>query len=162
MGQSLEGQSDKPYSMELCGGTHVARTGDIGLIALVNEGAVAAGVRRVEALTGDAARHYLAEQDKRVRGIATQLKVATGEIEDRIAALVEDRRRLERELADAKKQLALGGGGAASEEAQAAETVAGIAFTGKSVTGVDGKQLKGIVDGVRAADPRAVGAVRVS
>ena len=147
MGRSLEGASDKPYSMELCGGTHVARTGDIGLIALVNEGAVAAGVRRVEALTGDAARHYLAEQDRRVRAIAGQLRVATGDIEDRLSALLDERRKLEKELADAKRQLALGGGASAGQDSgAAAETVAGISFLGKSITGVDAKQLKGIVD----------------
>ncbi|MCB2080352.1 MAG: alanine--tRNA ligase, partial [Novosphingobium sp.] len=147
MGRSLEGASDKPYSMELCGGTHVARTGDIGLIALVNEGAVAAGVRRVEALTGDAARHYLAEQDRRVRAIAGQLKVATGDIEDRLSALLEERRKLEKELADAKRQLALGGGASAGQDISAgAETVAGVSFMGRAITGVDAKQLKGIVD----------------
>ncbi|MFN0264114.1 alanine--tRNA ligase [Tepidamorphus sp. 3E244] len=145
MGKSLEGTSDKPYSMELCGGTHVARTGDIGLIAIVNEGAVAAGVRRVEALTGDAARHYLAEQDRRVRGIASRLKVGTADIEDRITALVDERRKLERELAEAKRQLALGGGAAGGQETPS-ETVAGVTFVGRTLSGVDGKQLKSIVD----------------
>ncbi|MCB1473993.1 MAG: alanine--tRNA ligase, partial [Rhodobiaceae bacterium] len=149
MGRSLEGASDKPYSMELCGGTHVARTGDIGLIALVNEGAVAAGVRRVEALTGDAARHYLAEQDRRIRSIAGQLKVATGDIEERLGALIEERRKLERELSEARRKLALGGGGASQQEAPALD-VGGTKFLGKAVNGIDAKQLKGIADEMKA------------
>lgn len=101
-------------------------------------------MRRVEALTGDAARHYLAEQDRRVRAIASQLKVSNTEVEDRIAALVEERRKLERELAEAKRQLALGGGGAGEQAAP--EEVAGISYLGKSVSGVEAKQLKGIAD----------------
>ena len=100
------------YSLELCGGTHVNATGDIGLFKVISEGAVSSGVRRVEALTGEAARAYLASRDEKLREAAAALKSSPDEVPARVAALVEDRRRLERELAEAKKALALGGGGA--------------------------------------------------
>ena len=131
------------WSVELCGGTHVARTGDIGLVAIVSEGAVAAGVRRVEALTGAAARAYFAEQDKRVREAAALLKVAPGDMVQRLASVVEDRRRLERELADAMKKLAMGGGdagGAATIE------VAGIRVMARVVQGVKPNDQKSLAD----------------
>jgi alanyl-tRNA synthetase len=111
MGTALHGdKKGKPYSLELCGGTHVKRTGDIGLVTLVSEGAVAAGVRRIEALTGAEARTYLDTQDKRLREVAGILKVGTGDVPSRVAQLVEERRKLEKELADARKKLAMGGG----------------------------------------------------
>ena len=98
------------YSIELCGGTHVRRTGDIGLLKIVSESAVASGVRRIEALTGEAARSYLAAQDERVREAAELLKVSPDEMITRLAAIIDERRKLERQLADAKRELALGGG----------------------------------------------------
>jgi len=85
------------YSIELCGGTHVRRTGDIGLLKIVSESAVASGVRRIEALTGDAARTYLATQDERVREAAELLKVSPDEVIERLAAIIDERRKLERE-----------------------------------------------------------------
>ena len=100
----------KAFSTELCGGTHVRRTGDIGLFKIVGEGAVAAGVRRIEALTGAAAEAFVAEQDRLVAEAAMALRVQPGELPERIAALVEERRRLERELTEARKRLATGGG----------------------------------------------------
>src|SRR5690606_26202482 len=103
--------SNRPWSMELCGGTHVRRTGDIRIIRIVSEGASAAGVRRIEALTADGARAYLNQQDDRVREAANALRVRPEELIDRVKALMEERRTLERQLADAKRQLALGGGG---------------------------------------------------
>ncbi len=129
--------------MELCGGTHVGRTGEIGLVTLVGEAAVAAGVRRVEALTGAAARHHLAEQDKRLREIAGRLKVRPDETVARVDALVEERRRLERELADAKKKLAMGGGGAAEP---AMQQIGAINVLARAVEGVAPKDLRGLVD----------------
>ncbi len=136
--------ANKPWSLELCGGTHVGRTGDIGLVTIVSEGAVAAGVRRVEALTGDAARRYLEGQDRRVRAIAAELRVPADEVEDRLKSLIEERKRLERELSDARRKLALGGGSGAAE----AETrqVAGITFLGRVAEGVQPKDLRGLVD----------------
>src|SRR5690606_40876924 len=128
MGTALHGdKAGRRYSVELCGGTHVGATGDIGLVRLVSEGAVAAGVRRIEALTGDAARRHLDEQDKRLKAAAAALKVSPADVVSRIEALVDARRKLERELAEAKKKLALGGGGPA-DAAGNDETVAGVGF----------------------------------
>ncbi len=138
---------DKPdgstFSVELCGGTHVGRTGEIGLVRVMSEGAVAAGVRRVEALTGEAARTYLSEQDTRVKAIAGRLKVTPDQALDRVDALMEERRKLEREVAELKKQVALGGGG---QQAAAKEEVGGVAFSGRVLDGVSPKDLKGIAD----------------
>ena len=111
-GTALHGdKSGRPYSVELCGGTHVGATGDIGLVRVVSEGAVAAGVRRIEALTGEAARKHLDEQDRRLKAIASTLKVSPADALSRVEALVEERKKLERDLADSRKKLALGGGG---------------------------------------------------
>lgn len=145
MGTALHGgKTGKPYSVELCGGTHVAATGDIGLVRLVAEGAVAAGVRRIEALTGDAARRHLDEQDKRLKAAAAALKVAPAEVVSRLETVLEERRRLERELADARKKLALGGGGSA--DTQENEKVNGVGFMGRVVSGVTPKDLKPLAD----------------
>jgi alanyl-tRNA synthetase len=111
MGRFPDGErSNETFSIELCGGTHVSRTGDIGVIAVVSEGAVAAGVRRLEAMTGDAARRHLAAESRRLHALAGLLKTPVEEAEDRLAALIEDRRRLERDLAEARRKLAMGGG----------------------------------------------------
>ncbi|MBE7185299.1 MAG: alanine--tRNA ligase [Methylobacterium mesophilicum] len=145
MGATPEGgQSGKPYSIELCGGTHVNATGDIGLIRVVSDSAVSAGVRRIEALTGDAARRYLDEQDRRLKATASALKVAPADVLARVEALVEERRKLERELSDARRQLALGGGSKA--DGDAAEQVNGVGFLGKVVSGVSPKDLKPLAD----------------
>ncbi len=144
MGAALEaGKAGMPYSTELCGGTHVSATGDIGLVRLVAENAVAAGVRRIEALTGEAARRHLDEQDRRLKSIASVLKVAPADALARVEALVEERRKLERELTESRKKLALGGPAAGGDEA---ETVAGVGFLGRAVTGVAPKDLKGLAD----------------
>ncbi len=144
MGTALHGEKEgKPYSLELCGGTHVKRTGDIGLVTLVSEGAVAAGVRRIEALTGTEARNYLDAQDKRMRALAGLLKTGADDVPARVAQLVEDRRRLEKELADAKKKLAMGGsgdGGSPVRQAGAFKLMARI------VDGINPKDLKGMAD----------------
>ncbi len=141
---SMGTEHGKTYSLELCGGTHVRALGDIGLFTVVSEGAVSSGVRRVEALTGEAARDYLTTRDARLREAAAALKSSPDEVPARVAALVEDRRRLERELADAKKALALGGGGGAA--AAGPEQVGGVAFLGQVVEGLDPKGLRGTVD----------------
>ncbi|KQW28691.1 alanine--tRNA ligase [Rhizobium sp. Root274] len=145
MGTALRGdKTGKSYSTELCGGTHVNATGDIGLVRLIGESAVGAGVRRIEALTGDAARAYLAEQDERMKALAASLKVQPADVVARVEALVEERRKLEKELADAKRKLAMGGGGAGSAEAP--KVVNGVNFIGRVVEGVDAKDLKGMAD----------------
>ncbi|MBS9720705.1 alanine--tRNA ligase [Tianweitania sp. BSSL-BM11] len=145
MGTAIEGEkAGKSYSTELCGGTHVAATGDIGLVRLVNEGAVASGVRRIEAITGEAARRHLDEQDRRLKAVAATLKVSPADAVARVEALVEERRKLERELNDARRKLALGGGSASG--GSETEQVAGLSFVGRTVTGVSPKDLKPLAD----------------
>ena len=134
----------KSYSVELCGGTHVRRVGDIAIFKIVSETAVASGVRRIEALTGEGARRYLVEQDRLVHEAAGALKIATGDLPERVASLMEERKRLERELSDAKKKLAMGGGGAA--EAAPAQSVGGINLVARVLNGVNPKDLRGLID----------------
>ena len=135
---------ERTYSIELCGGTHVHRTGDIGLITIVGESAVAAGVRRIEAKTRDEARKRL-EADFRAYGdLAALLRAPAGEATERLEALIEDRRKLERELADAKRKLAMGGG--ATTETNAARDVAGVKLYARAVSGIDMKDLKSLAD----------------
>ena len=140
---SMGETSDGSYSVELCGGTHVARTGEIGLMTVVAESAVASGVRRVEALTGATARRYLEEQDRRVRAIATAIKTTPDEVVERVASLVDERRRLERELADARKQLALGG---ANGKDEPTVSKSGVPMMMKVVRGISARDLKPLVD----------------
>ncbi|PTM52279.1 alanine--tRNA ligase [Phreatobacter oligotrophus] len=147
MGPTPEGSNASGWSVELCGGTHVARTGDIGLVTVVGEGAVAAGVRRIEAMTGDAARRHLAEQARKLEAVAALVKTSVGDVEARVEALVEDRRRLERELAEAKKKLAMGGGAAGADPIK---TVGSLKLLAKSVTGIDMRDLKGLADAGKA------------
>ncbi|MEJ8574285.1 alanine--tRNA ligase [Microbaculum marinum] len=148
-GPARTGTNVPPWSVELCGGTHVTRTGDIGLVAIVNEGAVAAGVRRLEALTGEAARHYLHKQDQRLRAVAAELRVTPEEVESRLKALLDERRKLERELAEARRKLAMGdvsGSAGAAGAGPEIETVGDVKFLGRVVHGIPSKDLKGIAD----------------
>jgi alanyl-tRNA synthetase len=133
------------WSVELCGGTHVARTGDIGLISVLSEGAVAAGVRRIEALTAEGARKRARADADAVAAAAGLLRVAPGEMLDRIAALQDNLKKAEKALADANRKLAMGGGGG-SESAPAVEKINGAAFVGRTIAGVDAKELRGLVD----------------
>ncbi|NTG46947.1 alanine--tRNA ligase [Agrobacterium rhizogenes] len=145
MGQGVRGgKTGKPYSVELCGGTHVGATGQIGLIRILGDSAVGAGVRRIEAVTGESARDYLAEQDERVKVLASALKVQPTDVVSRVEALMDERRKLERELADAKRKLAMGGGQGGS--ADAVRDINGVKFLGKAISGVDPKDLKGLAD----------------
>ena len=149
MGEPTPG-ANKAWSVELCGGTHVARTGDIGIIKIVAESGTAAGVRRIEALTGEGARAYLAGQDARVREAASLLKTRPDDVIDRLKALVEERRALEKQLADAKRQLALGGGGKGANGANSGDdairTVGTIKFLARKVEGLNPKDLRGLID----------------
>ena len=145
MGAMPGGAPGRAYSVELCGGTHVARTGEIGLIALVGESGVAAGVRRIEALTGEAARKHLAEQERRLKAVAAALKVRPEDAAERVQALVEERRKLERDLADARRKLAMGGGSGDGAMADVRE-IGSVKFLGRSVTGIAPKDLKGLAD----------------
>ena len=136
--------ADASYSVELCGGTHVNATGDIAIFKIVSESAVSSGVRRIEALTGEGARLWLNGRDAQLREAAAALKTSPDDVVARVGALVEERRKLERELAEAKKALALGGGGAA--QAAGPEQVAGINFIGQVIDGLEPKELRGAVD----------------
>ena len=138
------GKTGKAYSVELCGGTHVRETGDIGLIRILSDSAVGAGVRRIEALTGEAARDYLSTQDERVKQLASILKVQPDDVLTRVESLLDERRKLERELADTRKKLAMGGGATAGD--QGIRDVAGVKFLGRVVTGVEPRDLKGLAD----------------
>jgi alanyl-tRNA synthetase len=148
-------KANKAWSVELCGGTHVKRTGDIGLIKIVAESASSAGVRRLEALTAEGARDYLASQDARMRELAGVLRARPDDVVERVKALLEERRQLERQLSDAKRQLALGGGGAAQSLGNGADSAAagtpiraisGIKLLARTVQGLNPKDLRGLVD----------------
>ena len=143
MGRASDG--GRNYSVELCGGTHVEATGDIGLFKIVSESAVSSGVRRIEALTGEAARQWLLARDEAVRAIAAALKTSPDDAANRVGALVEDRKRLEKELADAKRALALGGGGS-ERPVSADEDVGGVAFSGQVIEGLNPKELRPLLD----------------
>jgi alanyl-tRNA synthetase len=145
---------DGAYSVELCGGTHVGRTGDIALFKIVSEQGIAAGVRRIEALTGEAARRWLEGQAGVAKGLADQLKVPVAEVPARIEALQAQARKAERELADARRQLALGGGGGAASNEP--EDVAGVKFIGRVLEGVGGKDLRPIAETFRKQLPDGV------
>jgi len=131
------------WSVELCGGTHVARTGDIGLVSIVSQGAVAAGVRRIEALTGAAARRHLTGESRRLEHLAQLVKAPVGEVDARLAQLLEERKRLERDLAETRKKLAMGGG---EKSGDGIRTVGEVKLLARAVDGVDIKDLKGLVD----------------
>ncbi len=139
------GRASKPYSVELCGGTHVVRAGDIGLFKVVAEGAVAAGVRRIEAMTGAAAKAWLDDQLAIARSVADALKTPVAEAPARLKSLLEERRTLERALAEAKKRLALGGGDGRAAAA-GPEVVAGVKLIARVAEGVGGKDLRALVD----------------
>jgi alanyl-tRNA synthetase len=130
------------YSIELCGGTHVRRTGDIGLFRILSEGAVSAGVRRVEAVTGAAALAVIEEEARLLREAASALKVSAAELPGRVAALLEERRKLERDLAETRKTLATGGAGAEMEE------VAGLKLALRDLGEVPARDLKGLAEAI--------------
>ena len=134
------------WSVELCGGTHVRRTGDIGLISLVGEAGVAAGVRRIEALTGKAARKAANKQLQVVKAAAAELKVPLEEMPGRIGVLLDERKKLERDLSDAKKKLAMGGGAKAGGEAGDVRQVNGVKLLARAVSGIELKDLRSLAD----------------
>ena len=140
------GRTDKGgrnYSVELCGGTHVRATGDIGLLRIISEGAVSSGVRRIEALTGEAARQWLVGREDMLKSIASAMKTAPDDVAARVTALLEERKLLERELAETRKHLALGGGGAAGPKD---EEIGGVTFSGQVLEGLDAKELRPLLD----------------
>ena len=148
MGQNPEtsgGGNALGWSVELCGGTHVRRTGDIGIISVVGDAGVASGVRRIEALTGTGARHELNKLRNDLRAISAELKAPLAEITARTAALLEDRKRLERELSDARRKLAMGGGGKA-DGADGIRSVGDVKLMARAVEGIELKDLRSLAD----------------
>ena len=142
-------RANKAWSVELCGGTHATRTGDIGLVKIVAESASAAGVRRIEALTAEGAREYLTEQDGRMRELAGVLRTKSDDVVERVKALIEERKQLDRQLTDAKRQIALGGGTAANgadAAASAIRVVGDIKLLARTVQGLNPKDLRGLID----------------
>ncbi|MEF3367013.1 alanine--tRNA ligase [Methylocystis sp. 9N] len=139
-----------PFSVELCGGTHVARTGDIGLIAIVGESAVASGVRRIEARTAEGARGQLVAQSRALREVAALMRAPLEEAPARLASLLEERKKLERELAEAKRKLAMGGG-SGDGAADKPRDVGGVKLIARSVEGIEAKDLKSMVDDAKKA-----------
>lgn len=151
MGRAAKG--GRQYSVELCGGTHVEATGEIGLLRITSESAVSSGIRRIEALTGDAARHWLVERENQLKEVAAIVRAAPEEVPARIATLVDERKKLEKELAEAKKQLALAGAGAGAggdggmaDPGEGDEVVAGTKFNGRVIEGLDPKELRATLD----------------
>jgi alanyl-tRNA synthetase len=138
-----KGDAGKPaWSIELCGGTHVRRTGDIGLFRIVSESAVSAGIRRIEAVTGEAAEAMVAANDRRLLEVAGALRASPAEVPDRVAALIEDRKRLERQVSELQKKLATGG--TASE----IEDIAGIRLAARNLGDVPARELKGLAEAI--------------
>ncbi len=134
------------FSVELCGGTHARRTGDIGLFKVVSESAVAAGVRRIEGLSGAAAEAYCAETEAALRKSAALLKAPPAEVAARVAALIDERRKLERDLADARRRAATGGGGGGGE----VKDLGGVKFAPRLLDGTPAKELKSLADDLKA------------
>ena len=145
-GKGLDGQT---YSIELCGGTHVRQTGDIGVFVTVGEGASSAGVRRIEALTGADAFRYLSEQDHRLAAVASELKTRPEEAVDRVRALLDERKALTAELNQLRRELAMGGGASKGEGAEAKD-VGGVKFLAQVLNGVSGKDLPPLIDEMKA------------
>ena len=135
------------FSIELCGGTHVRALGDIALLRIISESAVSSGVRRIEALTGEGARAWLVSRDEALKNTASLLKTSPDEVEVRVAALLDERKKLERELSEAKKALALGGGSTAATASD--EEIGGVKFSGQVLDGLDPKDLRGLLDAAK-------------
>ncbi|MBT3070252.1 alanine--tRNA ligase [Rhodomicrobium sp. Az07] len=143
---SHDERGSRAFSVELCGGTHVRATGEIGLVKVVQESAVAAGVRRIEALTANAARLHLAHQEAALRQAAELLRVAPSEVPVRLQALIEERKKLERELAEAKKKIALGTGNGQAGAENPVRRVGDVTMFARTVKGIHPKDLRSLVD----------------
>ncbi|MDA0924039.1 MAG: alanine--tRNA ligase [Proteobacteria bacterium] len=144
-GKGMDGQT---YSLELCGGTHVRQTGDIGLFVALGDSASSSGVRRIEALTGPAALAYLTAQDRRMQAVAQEMNATADEVLERVRILKDERKRLENEVAQMRRQLAMAGG--TDHAAQAVESINGIAFHAQALGGVTARDLAGLIDDHKA------------
>ena len=144
---SAKGADGRTYSLELCGGTHVARLGDIGLCVVLGDSASSAGVRRIEALTGEGALAYLNDQMKRLAEVASLLKAQPDTLADRVKALVEERRALQNEVAQLRREVAMGGSAVTGPEAK---DIAGVKFLAQVLSGVSGKDLPALIDEMKA------------
>jgi alanyl-tRNA synthetase len=144
----LEEGHERVYSMELCGGTHVRRAGDIGMMKIISESAVGAGIRRIEAVTGEGALAYLREQERLSREAADALRVTPGEVPARAAALVEERKKLEKEVSDLRRQMAMGGGGSSKDEAPS-KKIGNISFASRVLQDLPAKDLKPMADALK-------------
>ena len=156
---AMGGHENGSFSIELCGGTHVARTGDIGIFVIVSESSVSSGVRRIEAVTGELAADYLRDRANRLRSLSSLLNCADETVATMVTALLDERRKLERELAEAKKALALGGGGAAGAAPAADAEIGGTKFSGQVIDGLDAKELRGLLDQAKARMVSGVAAI---
>ncbi|MEM6903373.1 MAG: alanine--tRNA ligase, partial [Pseudomonadota bacterium] len=145
-GGAGEEGSNRPYSIELCGGTHVAQTGDIGALRVVAESAVSAGVRRIEAVTAAEATDLAIDQTRHLQAAADAVKAQPADLADRVKALMDERKKLEREVSDLRRQLAAAGGAGAASNDDAAKQVAGIAYMGRVLSDLPAKELKPLAD----------------
>ena len=150
------------YSLELCGGTHVARTGDIGLFKIISESAVAAGVRRIEAVTQAGAYAYATEQEIRVRELASILKTKPEELAEKVTALQDEKKKLEKQLAEAKKQLAMGGSGAGGSAEATVETIGNVKLASRQFGELDAKSLRDLANGMQQKHADAVSVLLAS
>ncbi len=150
-------KTGNPYSTELCGGTHVKRTGDIGLFKIVSESAIAAGIRRIEAVTRDTALTYLSSQEKTLKDLAGEMKIGVTDLPERIAQMQAERKSLQKELAEAKKQLALGGSGGSSEVA--AEQIGNVEYFARHFADLPPKELRGVAESLLKGKETAVVAI---
>jgi len=149
MGGDDAEHAGQAFSTELCGGTHVRRAGDIGFLKILSEGALASGVRRIEAVTGAAALDHVNRQEATLAAAAAALKAAPAELAERVTALVDERKRLDRELGEARRKLAAGGGAGTEAGREAPREVAGIQYVPRLLEGLPPKDLKPMVDDIK-------------
>ena len=147
MGKSIDGDAKKNYSVELCGGTHVERTGDIGIFKIVSESAVASGVRRIEAVTGDGALEYFDMQEKLLEEASNVLKITAEQLPGRVSSLIEEKKKLEKELGDLRRRLATAG--TTGKKDKNFVNVGDTSFVGRVLEGVPPRELKGLVDEIK-------------
>lgn len=150
------------YSLELCGGTHVHHTGDIGMFKIISEGAVAAGVRRIEAVTQAGAYRYASDQENLLRDAASVLKIKPEELAEKVTALTEEKKKLEKQLADAKKQLAMAGSSGSGGAEADIETIGSVKLVARTFAELDAKSLRDLANGMQQKNPDAVNALFAS